>query len=78
MKDAGDAGVSVVAIANPGSGPGTEADRGPYEKGMQALRDSGVEVRVCLFILVKNVLFLSAHDTHFHHGTCNPGLICIG
>ncbi|CBN79566.1 RecName: Full=Spherulin-4; Flags: Precursor [Ectocarpus siliculosus] len=44
MKDAGDAGVSVVAIANPGSGPGTEGDRGPYSKGMQALRDSGVEV----------------------------------
>eukprot|EP00752_Nemacystus_decipiens_P003633 g3348.t2 len=44
MKEAQEAGVPVVAIANPGSGPGTEDDRSSYELGMQALCDSGVEV----------------------------------
>ncbi|CAM9307211.1 unnamed protein product [Pylaiella littoralis] len=44
MKEAAEAGVSVVAIANPGSGPGTEGDRSSYEKGMEALRNGGVEV----------------------------------
>lgn len=59
MKDAGDAGVSVVAIANPGSGPGTEGDRGPYSKGMQALRDSGVEVRVFIYFLSVKITLCS-------------------
>ena len=45
MIDAQQAGVPVVAVANPGSGPGTEGDRPSYEKGMKALRDAGVEVR---------------------------------
>lgn len=44
MKEAREAGVPVVAIANPGSGPGTDGDRSSYEMGMQALCDSGVEV----------------------------------
>lgn len=43
MKDAQEAGVDVVAIANPCSGPGTEEDRPSYELGMEALRHSGVE-----------------------------------
>eukprot|EP00903_Cladosiphon_okamuranus_P011176 g10547.t1 len=44
MKDAQYAGIPIVAIANPGSGPGTDGDRPSYEMGMQALCDSGVEV----------------------------------
>ncbi|CAN0209843.1 unnamed protein product [Scytosiphon promiscuus] len=44
MKEASEAGVAVIAIANPGSGPGTEGDRPSYEQGMKALCDSGVEV----------------------------------
>lgn len=44
MKDAHEGGVPIIAVANPGSGPGTEGDRSSYEKGMQALKDSGVEV----------------------------------
>lgn len=44
MKEAQEAGIPVVAIANPGSGPGTDGDRSSYEMGMQALCDSGVEV----------------------------------
>lgn len=44
MIDAQKAGVPVVAVANPGSGPGTEGDRPSYERGMKALRDCGVEV----------------------------------
>lgn len=43
MKDAQEAGVDVVAIANPCSGPGTEEDRPSYELGMEALNNSGVE-----------------------------------
>lgn len=50
MKEAAEAGVSVVAIANPGSGPGTEGDRSSYEKGMEALRNGGVEVGVCVCV----------------------------
>lgn len=45
IKEARDSGVPVVAVANPGSGPGNDADRPSYELGMQALRDSGVEAR---------------------------------
>ena len=45
MIDTQKAGVPVVAVANPGSGPGTEGDRPSYEKGMKALRDCGIEVR---------------------------------
>lgn len=44
MIDAQQAGVPVVAVVNPGSGPGTEGDRPSYERGMKALRDCGVEV----------------------------------
>lgn len=47
MKEASEAGVPVVAIVNPGSGPGTEVDRPSYERGVHALRDSGIEVRDC-------------------------------
>lgn len=42
--DAQKAGVPAIAVANPGSGPGTQGDRLSYEKGMGALRDAGVEV----------------------------------
>ncbi len=45
MKEASEAGAPLVAIVNPGSGPGTEADRPSYEWGVQALCDSGIEVR---------------------------------
>lgn len=44
MKDAEESGVPVIAVVNPGSGPGTDLDRPSYSIGMKALRESGVEV----------------------------------
>ncbi|CAM9352870.1 unnamed protein product [Discosporangium mesarthrocarpum] len=37
-------GVRVVAVVNPGSGPGLESDRSNYSFGMKALFDAGVQV----------------------------------
>lgn len=71
MKEAREAGVPVVAIANPGSGPGTEGDRSSYEKGMKALHDCGVEVCMCACAWACGfgcglvaVFVVSGHDVH--------------